>query len=101
MTADNEMMPQHELRKGGIVRVTTDRDVECACSDCGAVFASTGCGASHARAARHRVEVSYSSRFVFIPAETIASAVSRSNPAVPPGTEPDEQHLDEQPDGAQ
>ncbi len=58
-----------QLRRGNLVRVNIARDVDCRCLDCPADFGNTGAAASHARSARHVVEVDYSVRFAFEPRE--------------------------------
>ncbi len=66
-------MPRTEAKAGGIIRVNRARDVTATC-ECGARFTSTGPAASHARSARHRVEVAYTSVFVFVPGESLTEA---------------------------
>jgi len=66
-----ELLP----RRGGLTRATTFRGIECVCA-CGRTFVSTGPAAAHARAARHRVAVSYSVRFAFVPEEMECGAGS-------------------------
>lgn len=63
-----------EPRAGATVRVTFARTATGDCLVCGATFVSTGAAASHARAARHQVQCSYSTRFAFIPTETLDGA---------------------------
>ncbi len=58
-----------QLRAGNVRRVDIARDVDCRCLDCPADFGNTGAAASHARSARHVVEVDYSVRFAFEPRE--------------------------------
>ena len=66
-----------ERRKGNIVRVTTARAVGARCRDCGGRFVTQGGAASHARAARHRVDCDYAVSFVFVPAETVTGGEIR------------------------
>lgn len=56
-----------ERRRGGIVRVTTGRVVECTCDGCDLRFDNTGAAASHARSSLHVVQVFYACRFRFQP----------------------------------
>ncbi len=58
-----------QLRAGNVRRVNLARDVDCRCLDCPADFTTTGAAASHARSARHTVEVDYRVAFAFEPAE--------------------------------
>jgi hypothetical protein len=63
-----------QLRAGNVVRVNIARRVECVCLDCPADFGNTGAAASHARSARHVVEVDYAVRFAFEPRERSGGA---------------------------
>ncbi len=65
-----------EVRKGNLIRLTHNRSVVCVCIDCGFCVGNTGAAASHARSTRHRVDVSYSTSFAFVAAETLATVVS-------------------------
>lgn len=61
--------PEVTRKKGGIEKVVQRRTIECYCRLCDRIFRSTGPAWSHARSARHRVEVSYSVDFDFVPVE--------------------------------
>ncbi len=63
-----------QLRRGNLLRVNIARRVECVCLDCGRTFPNTGGAASHARHARHIVEVNYRAAFAFEPAERVGGA---------------------------
>lgn len=63
-----------ELRAGDIARVTSERLVRCRCSVCGRVFANTGAAWSHARSARHTVDVDYRTLFAFVPVQQVGRA---------------------------
>jgi hypothetical protein len=62
-------LPAAEPRAGGLVRVVHSRDIRCTCQNCGRTFTNTGSATSHAKAKRHRVEVSYYASFAFVPRE--------------------------------
>lgn len=59
-----------ESRAGDLRRIVLEREVMAIC-DCGRGFVSTGPAASHARRTRHAVTVCYSTRFRFVPLETL------------------------------
>ncbi len=63
-----------EVRKGNLIRLTHGRAVGCVCAGCGVRVDNTGAAASHARSARHRVEVDYATTFAFVPAEQLPAA---------------------------
>lgn len=75
-----------EPRRGKLVRVTTARTVLCRCRDCGREFPSTGCAASHARAARHRVSCDYHTVFEFVPLDMNGAA--EGDTGVPSAVDP-------------
>lgn len=60
-----------QTRKGGIIRVTSSREVDCACCDCDLVVKNTGAAASHARSTRHTIVCTYATTFAFSSTETI------------------------------
>ncbi len=68
--------PEVGARKGDLLRLTHDRSVVCVCAGCDFRTDNTGAAASHARSARHRVEVSYSTTFAFVPVEALNEAGS-------------------------
>lgn len=63
-----------EPRAGQLVRVTFERSASGTCTTCGCTFPSTGAAASHARSSRHAVACTYSTRFAFVPTETLDGA---------------------------
>jgi hypothetical protein len=63
-----------QLRAGNVLRVNIARAVDCRCLDCPVTFGNTGAAASHARHARHVVEVDYRASFAFEPAERAGGA---------------------------
>ena len=58
-----------QARKGNLVRETRRRHVRARCMECGLTTANPGAAASHARSARHRMQLDYRVLYEFIPVE--------------------------------